>query len=115
MRKLFRRIKLWLNLSIIFPVKAWINFHIFHTYITDNMKSRALMEYCEKVMEDFNYQPQTIYERIFEERLHNIFDRIIESNPAFSKIDLKYEDERPYCAAQIYELMLQKVWVDERL
>ena len=26
---------------------------------------------------------------------------------------LKYEDERPYCAGRIYELLIQIPWIDE--
>ena len=120
MRLKLQMIIIWIKINIIYPIKAWWNFHINHRYITDNIRNRALMEYCEKIMSDFSYQPSGAYENLFEDKLKEAYNRVVEYMKSITPEDeeinweiLSYEEERPFCAAQIYESLLQMPWVQE--
>lgn len=83
------------------------------------MRNRALLEFCEKVMADAAYEPEGVYETLFEERLKEVYDAVIDySKKTFPEEadgldELTYEIERPYCAASIYENLLQLLWIED--
>lgn len=111
---------IWIKVKIIYPIKALWNYYINNDYNVDNVRNRALMKYCEKVMMDFSYQPDGVYETFFENRLQEAHEEVIEFLKSYvdedEEIDwnkISYEDKRPFYIAQIYEKLLQKVWVKE--
>ena len=117
MKKIIYKIRFFIDVYIIFPIKRWWNYHVKRLYVPNNMRSQALLEYCKKVIEDNNYQPQGAYEHSFEKQLYESYLKVHENLKAMYPDDdftwLKYEDERPYCAGKIYELLVQMPWVDE--
>ena len=114
MRRLLLHLKTFFCLYIYYPIKGWWNYYIYNDYIIDNIRNRALMDYCEKIIMDEEYQPQGAYEHLFEDKLTECFNAVQnflrESNP---DIELNYQDERVYCVKEIYKLLLQKAWVVE--
>ena len=112
-------LKVWVRHKIWFPIMARWNYIVYGAYMPDNMRNRALLEFCEKVMADPEYKPEGIYENMFEDRLHEVYDQVIDyckkTKPEEFE-DLKgadYAAERPYCAAQIHENMLQLLWIED--
>lgn len=112
-------LKIWFKRKILYPIKARWNYIRYGTYISDNMRNRALLEFCEKVMADAAYEPEGVYETLFEERLKEVYDAVIDYSKktfpeeAESLDKLTYEIERPYCAASIYENLLQLLWIED--
>ena len=117
MKKIIYKIRYFIDVYIIFPIKRWWNYHVKGLYVPNNVRSQALLEYCEKVIKDNKYQPQGAYEHSFEQQLYDSYLKVIENLKAMYPEDdfawLKYEDERQYCAGRIYELLVQMPWVDE--
>jgi len=110
---------IWFKRKILYPIKARWNYIRYGTYIPDNMRNRALLEFCEKVMADAEYEPEGVYEITFEDRLKEVYDAVIDySKKTFPEEadtlnKLTYEVERPYCAASIYENLLQLLWIED--
>ena len=53
MKKIIYKIRFFIEVYIIFPIKRWWNYHVKGLYVPNNMRSQALLEYCEKIL--FNY------------------------------------------------------------
>lgn len=119
LRKLWIILVIWFKTEIWYPIKARWNYIMYGAYIPDNMRNRALLDFCEKVAMDPTYQPEGIYENMFEERLREVYDSVMDySKKTFpDEVDwlteLDYETERPYCAAIIYQNLLQLLWIED--
>ena len=41
------------------PVRKLVNYHIHGLYMEDNERTRGIIEYCEKIVHDPDYEPST--------------------------------------------------------
>ena len=107
------KIYYWIMNYIILPIKRWWNLHINNLYLDDNMRTQALFEYLEKIIDDPTYQPSGAYENSFEEELKECHKLVLEDIHAGKHsdipcdIEVPYEENRQEYAIEIYNTLIE--------
>ena len=112
MRILLEKICFYIWFHFITRIKAWWRYHVLNIYIEDTPRNEQVIEFCNKIIEDNNYQPSNPVEHWLELQWEDIYKQEAENAANENQKILPYEQCRIEYAAQmvleIAEFMIVK-------
>ena len=122
---IFTRIKFIIWYYIIRPIKKIYHRIFQQAYVPDNERNQAILNYCQKLIIDHNYQPSTPVEHWIDNGWREKYDDIIkkflqdcEKDSEEEKEKLKtiipYEEYRPTIASQVLITLSEYSFIKDR-
>ena len=105
---IIRFIKAVIDAYIIHPIQRFFNFYFRGVYIPDNPRNQELLNYCMRVAENPETEPNSPTEIFFENAVKRDWEE------TFTDLEDTWEDNRQWIYITIADDMLQYKWIDEK-
>ena len=115
MGKFFRKIKLFVLFNIwwflVRPYRKLVNYYIHGYYVEDNERNWQIIEYCQKIIRDADYEPSTPVEHWvdadWQRSSRELYDRKRAEGVIGEDEPYNYQVARPFIARQVFKEMAE--------